>query len=115
MHEALNQILLEEMRAGRRFILVIDEAQNLRENVLESVRLLSNFETPWMKLIQIVLAGQPQLAERLARPSMAQLRQRISTVIRLEPFTQEETSAYINTGSGWLAIAGRTCSHRGRA
>lgn len=96
MHEALNQILLEEMRAGRRFILVIDEAQNLRENVLESVRLLSNFETPWMKLIQIVLAGQPQLAERLARPSMAQLRQRISSVIRLEPFTQEETSAYIN-------------------
>jgi general secretion pathway protein A len=96
MHEALNQILLEEMRAGRRFILVIDEAQNLREHVLESVRLLSNFETPWMKLMQIVLAGQPQLAERLARPAMAQLRQRISSVIRLEPFTQEETSAYIN-------------------
>jgi general secretion pathway protein A len=96
MHGALNQILLEEMRAGRRFILVIDEAQNLRENVLESVRLLSNFETPWMKLMQIVLAGQPQLAERLARPSMAQLRQRISSLIRLDPFTQEETSAYIN-------------------
>jgi len=96
MHEALNQILLEEMRAGRRFILVIDEAQNLRENVLESVRLLSNFETPWMKLMQIVLVGQPQLAERLARPSMAQLRQRISSVIRLEPFTPEETNAYIN-------------------
>ncbi len=96
MHEALNQILLEEMRAGRRFILVIDEAQNLRENVLESVRLLSNFETPWMKLMQIVIAGQPQLAECLARPSMAQLRQRISSVIRLEPFTPEETTAYIN-------------------
>lgn len=96
MHEALNQILLEEMRAGRRFILVIDEAQNLRENVLESVRLLSNFETPWMKLMQIVIAGQPQLAECLARPSMAQLRQRISSVIRLEPFTPEETNAYIN-------------------
>src|ERR1700719_1504594 len=96
MHETLNQILLEEMRAGRRFILVIDEAQNLRENVLESVRLLSNFETPWMKLMQIVLVGQPQLAERLARPSMAQLRQRISSVIRLEPFTPEETNAYIN-------------------
>jgi general secretion pathway protein A len=96
MHEELNRILLEEMRAGRRFILVIDEAQNLRENVLESVRLLSNFETPWMKLMQIVIAGQPQLAECLARPSMAQLRQRISTVIRLEPFTAEETNAYIN-------------------
>jgi general secretion pathway protein A len=96
MHEALNQVLLEEMRAGRRFVLVIDEAQNLRENVLESVRLLSNFETPWMKLMQIVIAGQPQLAECLARPSMAQLRQRISSVIRLEPFTAEETNTYIN-------------------
>jgi type II secretory pathway predicted ATPase ExeA len=96
MHGELNRILLEEMRAGRRFILVIDEAQNLRENVLESVRLLSNFETPWMKLMQIVIAGQPQLAECLARPSMAQLRQRISSVIRLEPFTAEETNAYIN-------------------
>jgi len=77
MHGMLNEVLLAEMRAGRRFILVIDEAQNLDERVLESVRLLSNFETPWMKLMQIVIAGQPQLAERLTRPSMAQLRQRI--------------------------------------
>lgn len=92
----LNKVLVVEMRAGRRFILVIDEAQNLDEGVLESVRLLSNFETPWMKLMQIVIAGQPQLAERLTRPSMAQLRQRISTVIRLEPFTTEETNAYID-------------------
>jgi len=96
MHAALNQTLTEEMRAGRRFILVIDEAQNLDEKVLESVRLLSNFETPWMKLIQIVIAGQPQLAQRLARPSMAQLRQRISSVIRLDPFTPEETNAYVD-------------------
>ena len=96
MHGMLNEVLLAEMRAGRRFILVIDEAQNLDERVLESVRLLSNFETPWMKLMQIVIAGQPQLAERLTRPSMAQLRQRISSVIRLEPFTAEETGAYID-------------------
>lgn len=96
MHGMLNEVLLAEMRAGRRFILVIDEAQNLDERVLESVRLLSNFETPWMKLMQIVIAGQPQLAERLTRPSMAQLRQRISSVIRIEPFTAEETGAYID-------------------
>ena len=96
MHAMLNQVLVEEMNAGRRFILVIDEAQNLDEKVLESVRLLSNFETPWKKLIQIVIAGQPQLAESLARPSMAQLRQRISSVIRLEPFTPEEVNAYIS-------------------
>ncbi len=96
MHEALNKLLTEEMRAGRRFVLVIDEAQNLEEKVLESIRLLSNFETPWMKLMQIVLAGQPQLADRLASPSMAQLRQRVSMVIRIEPFTHQEVNAYID-------------------
>jgi len=96
MHEALNRLLTEEMRAGRRFVLVIDEAQNLDEKVLESVRLLSNFETPWMKLMQIVLAGQPQLADRLASPAMAQLRQRVSMVIRIDPFTPEEVNSYID-------------------
>src|SRR2546427_1158441 len=96
MRDSLNQVLIQEMAAGRRFVLVIDEAQNLDEKVLESVRLLSNFETPTKKLIQIILAGQPQLAERLARPSMAQFRQRISTVIRLDPFTPEETHDYID-------------------
>src|ERR1700733_12322735 len=96
MHDMFNRLLLEEMRAGRRFVLVIDEAQNLEEKALESVRLLSNFETPWMKLMQIVIAGQPQLAERLKRHSMAQLRQRISSVTRLEPFTAQEINAYID-------------------
>jgi general secretion pathway protein A len=96
MHDSLNRLLTEEMRAGRRFVLVIDEAQNLDEKVLESVRLLSNFETPWVKLMQIVLAGQPQLADRLASPSLAQLRQRVSMVIRIEPFTAHDVNAYID-------------------
>ena len=96
MHDALNKLLAEEMRAGRRFILVVDEAQGLEEQVLESIRLLSNFETPCSKLMQIVLAGQPQLADRLASPSMAQLRQRISMVIRIEPFNQQDVDAYID-------------------
>jgi len=96
MHDSLNRLLTEEMRAGRRFVLVIDEAQNLEEKVLESIRLLSNFETPWVKLMQIVLAGQPQLADRLASPSMAQLRQRVSMVIRIEPFTNQDVNAYID-------------------
>jgi general secretion pathway protein A len=96
MHDTLNRLLTEEMRAGRRFVLVIDEAQNLDEKVLESVRLLSNFETPWVKLMQIVLAGQPQLADRLASRSMAQLRQRISMVIRIEPFGHADVNAYID-------------------
>ena len=102
----LNEVLLEEMRAGRRFILVIDEAQNLGEEALESVRLLSNFETPSTKLMQIVLAGQPQLAERLASTSLAQLRQRISFFIRIEPFTQEETDAYIDHRLGVVGYRG---------
>jgi type II secretory pathway predicted ATPase ExeA len=106
MRSMLNEVLLEEMRAGRRFILVIDEAQNLGEEALESVRLLSNFETPGKKLMQIVLAGQPQLAERLASTSLAQLRQRISFFIRIEPFTQEETDAYIDHRLGVVGYRG---------
>jgi general secretion pathway protein A len=95
MHEMLNKVLAEEMKNGRRFILVIDEAQNLEEKTLESVRLLSNFETPWTKLMQIILVGQPQLARRLNKPSMLQLRQRLSMIIRLEPLNFEETRNYI--------------------
>jgi type II secretory pathway predicted ATPase ExeA/phage tail protein X len=95
MREALNSALLAEMRAGRRFVVVIDEAQNLDERVLESVRLLSNFETADAKLMHIVLAGQPQLADKLARPELIQLRQRVSTVVHLTPFSLKETIAYI--------------------
>jgi general secretion pathway protein A len=96
MHSILNQVLMDGMIAGRRLILVIDEAQNLDDKALEFVRLLSNFETPWMKLMQIVLAGQPQLGEKLAQPSMAQLRQRVSFAIRIEPLNREEVDAYID-------------------
>src|SRR6202034_1563322 len=80
MHRALNQALLEEMLRGRRFVLVVDEAQNLQEPVLETIRLLSDFETTHSKLIQIVMAGQPQLAETLMKPSLVQLRQRVSVL-----------------------------------
>jgi general secretion pathway protein A len=95
MQNRLNQLLAREMLAGKSFVLVIDEAQNLDETVLETVRLLSDFETPSRKLLQIVLAGQPQLAETLQRPSLAQLRQRISILSRLEPFGAEDTIRYI--------------------
>src|SRR5947208_15355623 len=95
MHEKLNEILIREARAKRRFVLVIDEAQNLEDTVLESVRLLSDFETRSSKLMQIVLAGQPQLAEKVARPELIQLRQRISIGSRLEPLTHEQKSQYI--------------------
>jgi hypothetical protein len=76
-------------------VLVVDEAQNLDESALEFVRMLSNFETSRDKLMHIVLAGQPQLAEKLARPSLAQLRQRISMLIRLRPLGTAETAAYV--------------------
>ena len=91
----LNEILIKEMRAKRKFVLVVDEAQNLEDSALEFVRMLSNFETPRAKLMQIILAGQPQLAEKLARPAMVQLRQRISMLIRLRPLEAAETAEYI--------------------
>jgi general secretion pathway protein A len=94
-HEALNEALLAELNAGRRVIVVVDEAQNLSEKTLESVRLLSNFETPAAKLMHIVLAGQPKLSEKLAQPSLTQLRQRVSNVIQLKPFRSDETVDYI--------------------
>jgi len=96
MHENLNCALLEEMRAGRKVVVVLDEAQNLDEKSLESVRLLSNFETATQKLMHIVLAGQPTLGEKLAGDSLKQLRQRVSTIIRLDPFSSDETNQYID-------------------
>lgn len=96
MHAQLNGVLVAEARAGRKFVVVIDEAQNLSDAALETVRLLTNFETPRAKLMQIVLAGQPQLSDKLMSPALVQLRQRISTVCRLERFSAEETGAYID-------------------
>jgi general secretion pathway protein A len=96
MREALNSNLLQELRAGKQVVVVIDEAQNLDGKILETVRLLSNFETTRQKLMHIVLAGQPGLAKKLSDASMTQLRQRISTIVRLEPFRGEDVVAYVN-------------------
>jgi general secretion pathway protein A len=95
MHEEFNRRLLQEARAGNRFIVVIDEAQNLEPSVLETVRLLSDFETPRAKLMHIILAGQPELADKLASPGLSQLRQRVSIVHGLEPLSAEEIKNYI--------------------
>jgi len=95
MHTKLNAMLFDEMFAGKRFVLVVDEAQNLSESALETVRLLSNFETPHAKLLQIVLAGQPGLAAKLAQPELSQLRQRIAVLSRLEPLNLAETACYV--------------------
>src|SRR5271157_2996942 len=95
MHNKLNEILFAEMLAGKRFVLIVDEAQNLDESVLETIRLLSNFETSHAKLLQIVLAGQPQLGAKLQEPQLKQLLQRITVVRQLEALTEEETAGYI--------------------
>src|SRR5256885_4650754 len=95
LHEEFNRRLLQEARAGNRFIVVIDEAQNLAPEVLETVRLLSDFETPRAKSLQIILSGQPELATKLASAGLAQLRQRISIVNQLEPLPSWEVKSYI--------------------
>ena len=96
MREQLKDVVVSEARAGRRLVIVIDEAQNMSDDGLEMVRLLTNFETSRAKLIQIVLCGQPKLFEKLMQPSLEQLRQRISTFCRLEPLSAEQTAAYID-------------------
>ena len=95
MQYQLNQMLYRELRSGRRFVLVVDEAQNLDDSVLETIRMLSNFETPGAKLLQIILSGQPQLADKLSSPGMVQLRQRISILARLPQFNTAEVDKYI--------------------
>ena len=96
LKEQFQDVLLKTAAKGRRrVILILDEAQNLDLSVLETVRLLSNLESPQAKLVHIILSGQPRLAEVLAHPSMEQLRQRIYSELFLEPLTPEETARYI--------------------
>jgi len=93
--DALNQRLLEAHAAGRRVVLIVDEAQNLSTDVLEQIRLLTNLETAKQKLLQIILIGQPELRELLARNDLRQLAQRITGRYHLEPLEAEELQAYV--------------------
>ena len=95
LHQALNEFLLRENSADRTVILVIDEAQNLSRDVLEQVRLISNLETAKEKLIQIVLVGQPELREILAREDLRQLNQRIIVRYHLDRMDAGDIHAYI--------------------
>jgi type II secretory pathway predicted ATPase ExeA len=96
MHQQLSDALVAETQAGRKFVIVIDEAQSLSDAVLERARLLTNFETSRGKMMHIVLSGQPQLDDKLIQTSLVQLRQRISTVCRLESLSAEEIISYID-------------------
>ena len=93
--DALNVFLLEERAKGHRVVVIIDEAQDLAPEVMEQLRLLSNLETDTEKLIQIVLIGQPELDNVLAKESLRQLRQRITIQWELLPLNLEETRGYI--------------------
>jgi len=93
----LNEFLLEKYREGENAALIIDEAQNLSAEVLESIRLLSNFETTKDKLLQILLVGQPELNERLNTPQLRQLKQRITLRHHLRPLSLQECQEYIAT------------------
>jgi general secretion pathway protein A len=92
----LNRYLLRENAAGRTVVLIVDEAQTLAPEVLEQIRLISNLETATDKLIQIVLAGQPELARLLERPDLRQLNQRIALRYSLTPLGRDETRSYID-------------------
>jgi general secretion pathway protein A len=95
MMETLNGFLFEQARAGNECVLFIDEAQNLSDDLLEQVRLLSNLETDDRKLLQIVLMGQPELRVRLDAPQLRQLRQRIMVRFHLGPLDRTEIGHYV--------------------
>lgn len=118
--DALNRFLLAEAGAGRRPVLIIDEAQNLAPSLLEQVRLLSNLETEKRKLLQIVLFGQKELQEKLRLPELRQFDQRITVRATILPLDRRETSRYIQHrmsiagagGSAFLSPASERLLHR---
>jgi general secretion pathway protein A len=94
-HSQLHDFLLDLYRQGKTCVVIFDEAQNLTAESLESIRMLSNFETPRQKLIQFILAGQPGLARLLRAPECEQVLQRVNIIARLEPLTARQTEQYI--------------------
>lgn len=94
---ALNALLLQQAERGRTTVLVVDEAHNLEWEVLEEIRLLGNLETRHGKLIQVIMAGQPELDRKIEAPNLRQLKQRIVLRCNLDAFTLEDSSEYINT------------------
>lgn len=103
--DLLSRHLLKAHSDGKRIVLVVDEAQNLSVEVLEQVRLLTNLETETQKLLQIILIGQPELRELLARSELRQLAQRITGRYHLDPLSGEEAAAYVRHR---LRVAGST-------
>jgi len=110
----LNNFLIEQYAAGRRVVLIVDEAQNLSNRVLEEIRLLSGIETTKDKVLRIILAGQPELNDKLNAPDLTQLSQRIRLRFHLTPLSRADTAAYIQhrlevAGSHGRAIFAEEC------
>jgi general secretion pathway protein A len=105
---ALNEFLIRESQQGRTVVLIVDEAHNLEWDVLEEIRLLGNLENRRGKLLQIVLAGQPELDRKLDAPNMRQLKQRIVLRCNLEPFTFRDAAAYIESRLGRAGMPDQT-------
>lgn len=103
--DALNRKLLDAHAQGRRVVLIVDEAQNFHSDVLEQIRLLTNLETTKLKLLQIILVGQPELRDLLARRDLRQLAQRVTARYHLVPMTRDEVAAYVEHR---LQVAGMT-------
>jgi len=93
----LNDMLLQRANEGRTTVLIVDEAHNLDWNVLEEIRLLGNLENRRGKLIQVIIAGQPELDQKLDAPQYRQLKQRIALRCTLQPFDSVETARYIGS------------------
>ena len=94
--DVLNSFLMQKRVEGKKVVLIFDDAQNLKEDVLEQIRLLSNLETTRDKLLQIVLVGEPRLADMLGSKVLRQIGQRVSVSYFINPLTYEESRAYIN-------------------
>ncbi len=108
----LRDFLVEERTKGRKVLVIVDEAQNLPDETLEELRILSNLETEDTKLLQIILAGQPELEEKLSSEKFRQLRQRITVFVKLRNLTKEETKAYIDyrlskAGKGNIVVSSK--------
>jgi general secretion pathway protein A len=108
-----NEYLIERLANNEPTLLIVDEAQNLSPEMLEEIRLLSNLETPTSKLIQIMLVGQPELNEMLARPDLRQLRQRIALRYHLRPFNSKELHQYVGERLAKAGYTGRPLFNRG--
>ena len=105
---ALNTLLIQQMKEGRTTVLIVDEAHNLDWEVLEEIRLLGNLENRKGKLLQIVLAGQPEFDRKLDAPNLRQLKQRIVLRYNLKPFSLEETAEYIDSRLIKVGFTGQT-------